>query len=705
MKKRLLIALILAIIIVAGLGTATALASTTTISKYTGSTYTHSSTFDGNTIILDGIDVSYVQKNNIDWEQAKADGIDFAIIRVGARGYGSAGTLITDDYYKENIEAAQAAGIMVGVYFFSQATTELEATMEAKYTLNLIEGYDLDLPIFMDYEYAGGSSGRLTTAQLSKVTMTAIAEKFCSTIEDAGYEVGIYANLSFLNSSINGKSLSNKYTIWVAQYNTSCSYSYAYTYWQYTSSGSVIGYSSRLDTDFMYLSTEVTASDEETSIADASVAFSGTSTYTYSPGTVYTPSVSVIYNGVVLKEGTDYKKYYLKNGQAGTAYVLIKGIGEYTDYQLVPFTINPSSDLSGITAARIKNKYYTGSARVPSTITMTDSLGYTLIKNLDYTFTVTDATEIGTATVTVTFIGNYTGTKTLTYDIIKGNQTITADTTTYEKVLSDGSFTLSGVTASDNGKLSYASSDTDVVTVNSSGKVTIVGTGTATITVTAAETDNYKSATLDITVNVSESAQTITTGADTYTKTQLAKAFSLNAESNVGNTLTYASSNTSVATVDSNGMVTLMGAGTAKITITAPAFSGCSKVTKTVTIKVTALDEDTYATKYAKLVSGVEKTKVVLLKATATSSKVTLTWKKSSSGYAVDYYQVWKSTQKSSGYKKILTTVSASKKSCINTSNVSPSTTYWYKVRGVRNVEGTLIYTPFTKISVTTLAE
>ena len=144
-------------------------------------------------LIVDGVDVSYIQKNNVDWQQAKADGIDFAIIRVGARGYADAGRLIEDDYYKENIQRAKNAGLMVGVYFFSQALDELEAYAEASYTLKLLDGIQLDLPVYMDYEFAGGSAGRLTKAKLPKSQMTANAVKFCETIEESGlYETGTF---------------------------------------------------------------------------------------------------------------------------------------------------------------------------------------------------------------------------------------------------------------------------------------------------------------------------------------------------------------------------------------------------------------------------------------------------------------------------------------------------------------------------------
>lgn len=696
MRKKRIFTFVLALVLVMGLGAVTAYGSTT-ISRYTESTYSHSSDFS-NAVIVDGVDVSYVQKNNVDWEEAKANGIDFAIIRVGARGYGEAGRLIEDDYYKENIEEAQAAGIMVGVYFFSQALDEMEAWAEANYTLELIEGYDLDLPVFMDYEYAGGSDGRLTNAQLSKLKMTQNAEKFCETIEEAGYEAGVYANLLFLRNSVNGQELSDKYTVWVAQYNTSNSYQYDYDFWQYSSSGYVDGYSSRLDMDFMYVDKTPEATTSQ-SLANATASITGASTYTYKAGTSYTPSVRVTYDGKTLTEGVDYAKYYLRNSQAGTAYVLLKGKGSYSDYQLVPFTIQPSSDLSGITNDRILNKYYTGEAREPKSIPMTDELGNELIKDLDYTFSVRNATNVGTATVTITFTGNYTGTKEITYKILKAEQTIKASTTAYNKTVNDSSFTLSGITASAGGALSYKSSDTDVVTVNSAGKVTIVGPGTATITVTAAATDNYKSATLELTVNVQESDQTITTAKDSYSVTQLSKAFDLDASSNVGTELTYKSSDTGVVKVSSDGWVTLMGPGSAEITITAPSTSKYDAATKVIPVTVNPLDEDVYADKYDRIVNGIENTRVVLLKYTSEAKKVKLTWKKSNSGYGVDYYQIWRSTKKSSGYQKMFTTMN---KYYINTKNLKASSTYWYKVRGVRNVEGQIVYTDFTKLQVKT---
>ena len=200
MRKKLLTSLIL----IAALAFTTAFAyAGTTVSRYTGKTYTHNSIFD-NSVMVNGLDVSVYQKT-IDWQQAKADGIDFAIVRVGGRGYGAAGNMYSDETFKRNIEGAKAAGMLVGIYFFSQAIDEIEAVAEARYAVELMHEagvYELDLPIFMDYEFSGGSAGRLTKAKLSKSKATKIARAFCEEVKLLGYKPGIYANLTFLKNTI-----------------------------------------------------------------------------------------------------------------------------------------------------------------------------------------------------------------------------------------------------------------------------------------------------------------------------------------------------------------------------------------------------------------------------------------------------------------------------------------------------------------------
>ena len=146
-----------------------------------------------------GVDVSKYQ-GTINWAQAKAQGVEFAIIRVGYRG-SSSGTLNEDPNYVRNIEGALAQGIPVGVYIFSQAITEAEAIEEANYVISRIYRYNITLPIVIDFEYASSSSGnggRLYEANLSKTQATAICKAFCRTVQNAGYTGMVYANKSML---------------------------------------------------------------------------------------------------------------------------------------------------------------------------------------------------------------------------------------------------------------------------------------------------------------------------------------------------------------------------------------------------------------------------------------------------------------------------------------------------------------------------
>ena len=188
-------------------------------SPYTGLNYTHQDVFTGRTI-LHGIDVSQWQ-GKIDWEKVKADGIDYAFIRVGYRGYGKAGTLSSatkDTYFDTNIKNALAAGVKVGVYIFSQAITVKEAQEEADYILKYINGYNISMPLIMDYEYASDASdgGRLKTAKLSKTAATNICMAFCERIAASGYTPMVYANKSMLTDQLNAQTITNAgYRVWL----------------------------------------------------------------------------------------------------------------------------------------------------------------------------------------------------------------------------------------------------------------------------------------------------------------------------------------------------------------------------------------------------------------------------------------------------------------------------------------------------------
>ena len=194
-----------------------------------------------------GIDVSKWNKE-IDWEAVKEDGVEFAIIRCGYRG-SSSGALIIDPLYEDNIKGAIAAGIPVGVYFFTQAVSELEAIEEASMVISLIRQYDVDYPVFLDSESAGGK-GRAD--DLSVEDRTKYHKAFMQTIASAGYQTGIYASTNWLNNRVDISKLSN-YNTWLAQYADVPTYDGYYHMWQYTSKGTINGISTNVDLNLSYM--------------------------------------------------------------------------------------------------------------------------------------------------------------------------------------------------------------------------------------------------------------------------------------------------------------------------------------------------------------------------------------------------------------------------------------------------------------------
>lgn len=194
-----------------------------------------------------GIDVSKWNET-IDWEAVKEDGVEFAIIRCGYRGSLS-GSLIIDPTYEENIRGAIAADIPVGVYFFTQAVNEVEAVEEASMVINLIRRYDVDYPVFLDSESAGGN-GRAD--KLEAEERTRIHKAFLETIAAAGYATGIYGSANWLDGKVEMKELSGYHT-WLAEYADIPSYDGYYHMWQYTSKGSIDGISTNVDLNLCYM--------------------------------------------------------------------------------------------------------------------------------------------------------------------------------------------------------------------------------------------------------------------------------------------------------------------------------------------------------------------------------------------------------------------------------------------------------------------
>lgn len=201
---------------------------------------------NGVTTSLTGIDVSSHQ-GTIDWNAVSQDGIDFAMIRCGSRGY-TEGNLYADDTFYTNADGAQAAGVPFGVYFFSQATTEQEAIEEANYVLELIQGMEISCPIAFDQEDMPSQNARANN--LSAEQLDKNAQAFCNTIKQAGYSTLVYGN----QHDLGRYDLDNLHEdIWYAEYGDARpSTTIPITMWQYSSTGTVAGISTNVDLNILF---------------------------------------------------------------------------------------------------------------------------------------------------------------------------------------------------------------------------------------------------------------------------------------------------------------------------------------------------------------------------------------------------------------------------------------------------------------------
>ncbi len=197
-----------------------------------------------------GVDVSKYQKN-IDWEQIKKAGVSFVIVRIGYRGYGASGALVLDPMFEEHFTNVKNAGLKVGVYFFSQATTEEEAKEEAFACAYVLNGRKLDYPIFFDTEASGASGGSGRADGLGVADRTKCAVAFCEEVKANGYKPGVYASTLWYRNRVDLSSLT-KYTIWNAHYGVVSS-PIDCALWQGTCTARLPGYKGDLDVNISYI--------------------------------------------------------------------------------------------------------------------------------------------------------------------------------------------------------------------------------------------------------------------------------------------------------------------------------------------------------------------------------------------------------------------------------------------------------------------
>ena len=187
-----------------------------------------------------GIDVSKYQ-GTIDWKAAKS-AVNFAIIRCGYRGMYD-GQLHEDPYFYKNMSGAKGAGVNVGVYIYSTALNEAEAVQEASMAVAMAQkAGGCSYPIYLDMEDTVRGQSSLSVDQ-----RMAIVNAFVSTVQSSGYKAGLYCSKNWMTARMNAGALPGSCSVWIAQYNTSCTYSGRKNIWQYSSKGSVPGIKGHVD--------------------------------------------------------------------------------------------------------------------------------------------------------------------------------------------------------------------------------------------------------------------------------------------------------------------------------------------------------------------------------------------------------------------------------------------------------------------------
>ncbi len=378
--------------------------------------------------------------------------------------------------------------------------------------------------------------------------------------------------------------------------------------------------------------TELSDEGVYTSIGGANV--EGIADVIYSGSPVVLGQLSLTLDGKALKSGVDYDWYASADMvDAGTYEVTFEGKGAYNGTKKTSFRILPA-EVSAASIAEIPSQDWTGSTLKPELALTFNGRPMTL--GTDYTLKYANNVDPGTATVTVTGMGNFTGTTTTTFQVVSPVDPVAPapqqrDITVNDKSVAMGTtVNLDATLTEGDGTLTYKSSDTSVAKVSSTGVVTPVKVGTAKVTITAAATDVYAKATKTVTVTVMKGTQSISVGATSYKKTYRDAAFSLDAAVSKGDgNLTFKSSDTGVVSVNKSGMVTLKGAGTAKVTITATETANWKKATRTVTIT---------AAKCKQAISASNKSvafgKTVSLGAKRTKGNGNLTYKSSNTAIA-----------------------------------------------------------------------
>lgn len=195
-----------------------------------------------------GADISKYN-GEVDFVSLKESGIDFVMLRLGARGYGS-GQIMLDEKFADNITKATEAGLDIGIYFFSQAITTDEAVEEANFIMQNLSNYKITYPVAFDMEYVQNDTARIET--LSREQKTSITKEFLDTVKNGGYKPMIYGTKEWLIKQIDLTKLTG-YDIWLSQQEDVPDYPYQFQIWQYTLDGQVGGVNGEVDLNISFI--------------------------------------------------------------------------------------------------------------------------------------------------------------------------------------------------------------------------------------------------------------------------------------------------------------------------------------------------------------------------------------------------------------------------------------------------------------------
>lgn len=601
--------------------------------------------------VAKGIDVSHHQ-GEINWKKVKASDVDFAIIRCG---YGQDMESQDDKYWFANADACTENNIPFGTYLYSYATTKEKAIGEAKHVLRLIDGYDLQYPIYYDLEDASMSN-------LSAKQLAAIAEAFCSTIEEAGYKAAIYANKFWFTTKLTDPVFDN-YDRWVAEYNSTCSYTKPYTIWQCTSKGSVPGINGNADLNFVVQSgplvpvTALTVSNPSITIKDTDTAALNVSTLPYNAfnkQVLYSSSddtiASIDENGLVTahKEGVVTITVQSAENPAITTTCAVTVFNAASTE--LPGETPASSVTPGTTQAPIQTPATT------ATVIPTET-----------------STPIETPVSTTTPIPTEQPAETIA---------LNKDSLTIE----DGKTTTLSATTNSSNKISWVSSNEDIASVSAKGKITANAPGKAVIT---AKINNTQSASCVVYIKPSKIDNADFTAVSTnkltltWEKVRGASGYAIyrydteNKEDVLIKTLSSSKSSYTFNKLNGSSGNTL-----------AAGYKYTYKVAAYKTIE----GKKYYGAKYTiKTATKPKSTKVKSLKK-VNSSSAKVSWGKIG---ASDGYVIYLSNNSTSNFKALLT-IDNPKTTSYTIPSLTKGRTYYVKICTYRKINGKTVYSGYS---------